>query len=154
MNVSKQKQSCVGGSLPTYWQSRCHDLFEDCQKPLTLKERGQLKQLGKYLLDDTKKTIDWALTNWWKFTHEAAVQAGLATFPTVPTEQGGIGFLLKYCAVAVNLMQKQSKVQESAKAEPVHMPVMPMPVAEKPKKMTVEEFEQILAEFSVEEEMG
>jgi hypothetical protein len=143
----KQMKATNGGSLSTYWQSRCYDIFKDCQKPLTMKENGQLKQLGKYLLDDTKKTIDWALTNWWKFTHEAAAQAGLATVPSAPNVPGGIGFLLKYHGVAVNLMQLAAKQKSPIdEGSPASIPIkQPQIIEEKP--ATFEEIEKIMAEL-------
>ena len=49
------------------------------QKPLTGKECGQLKQLSKYLGEQTKPVIDYAVNHWWKFASVAGRQQDIVS---------------------------------------------------------------------------
>lgn len=114
--ILKNHTAPTTGSLGGYWKSRMAMLQEGYQKPLTGKELGQLKQLFKYLGDQTKPVIDYAVSHWWKFASQAAASAGVS-FPADPH----IGFLLQHHAVAVNLLTKGG-VSPSV---PVEIPVSP-----------------------------
>lgn len=98
-DVLKTKQASTSGNLGAYWKSRCALVQQGYQKPLTSKQQGQLKQLYKYLGDQTKPVIAYAVEHWWKFASHAGYAAG-TNFPADPE----IGFLLKHHAVAVNLL--------------------------------------------------
>jgi hypothetical protein len=89
-------------SLEIRWNSRLSLLNgEKWQKPLTQKERGQLKNLANALGPLTNEVMDWALENWSDFASTAATQSGVNGYPSAPH----IGFLLAHCGVAVNQMK-------------------------------------------------
>ena len=115
--VLKTKQAPDDGSLEGFWKARCALVTGTWQRALTGKERGQLAHLRKYLGDQTKPVIDYAINHWWKFASQAGAAAG-TTFPGEPT----IGFLLKYHAVAVNLLIVQAE-KKSPLPTPVETPV-------------------------------
>ena len=98
-DILKAHQAPMNGSLSAYWKSRCALVQKGYQKPLTVKEASQLKQLHTYLGDQTKPVIAYAVEHWWKFATQAGASAGV-----VPPADPNIGFLLKYHAVAVNLL--------------------------------------------------
>jgi hypothetical protein len=101
-------------SLGVRWHSRLSLLSgREWQKPLTQKERGQLKLLANALGPLTHEVIDWALENWLKFARRAESAAGLTTFPTEPH----IGFLLAHCGVAVNMMQSVAEAKMKNKED-------------------------------------
>jgi len=98
--ILQAKEPSPHGSLVAYWKSRCHTVSGEYQHHLTGQEGGQLKHLSKFLGEQTRPVIDYAVTNWWKFASLAALKAGLKTWPTAPH----IGYLLKHYHVAVNLL--------------------------------------------------
>ena len=69
---------------------------------LSPKELGQLRELRRIVGDDTMNVIDWAVNNWSKFAWEARERTGLCSHPENPH----IGFLLRHCDTAVNMMSK------------------------------------------------
>lgn len=115
-NIEAPKQKSERPSVPALsalWQSRMKTLFGGFDRPLTPREFGQLTLLRKHLGDLTSEVIDWALNNWWRFSHEVRVQAGLSGAPATPH----VGFLLVHLAAAVNLMHtlaKNTKLKSAA----------------------------------------
>ena len=75
------------------------------QKPLTQKERGQLKMLANALGSETHAVIDYALANWAKISLKAESAAGLSTSPSEPK----IGFLLAHYDVVVKFMKAEEE---------------------------------------------
>ena len=135
--LKNHKGGGVEGSLEAYWKSRCALVSNEYQRPLTGKERGQLKQLSKYLGIETKPVIAYAVEHWLKFSTHAAISAG-----TVGAESPHIGFLLKYHAVAVNLLHPVEKPPVVAE-----LPVQSIaPVAEKVEvhAISLKELEEML----------
>jgi hypothetical protein len=135
--LKNHKGGGVEGSLEAYWKSRCALVSNEYQRPLTGKERGQLKQLSKYLGTETKPVIAYAVEHWLKFSTHAAISAG-----TVGAESPHIGFLLKYHAVAVNLLHPVEKPPVV-----VELPVQSIaPVAEKVEvhAISLKELEEML----------
>ena len=107
-------------SLGEHWSSRMAQKHPtEYQKPLTHKERGQLKMLANKVGAQTKKLIDFAVNHWNRFGQEASVQAGLGDYPSRPQ----IGFFLAYHHVAVNMMQ-------SIAPTPTTLPPAPQPEPE------------------------
>jgi len=98
-DILKAHQAPTNGSLSAYWKSRCALVLKGYQKPLTVKEAAQLKQLHTYLGNQTKPVIAYAVEHWWKFATQAGASAGV-----IPSADPNIGFLLKHHAVAVNLL--------------------------------------------------
>jgi hypothetical protein len=84
------------------------------QKPLTQKERGQLKMLANKIGAQTAEVIEFAIKNWTNFGYKASVEAGFGDYPSRPH----IGFLLAHHHAAINLMH-------SIAAKP--KPVVPLP---------------------------
>ena len=131
--------------LGEHWQSRvAEENGGKWQKPLTSRERGQLKQLANTLGARTNEVITWAISNWGKFASSAASCAGVASYPQDPH----IGFLLAHCAYAVNRMQLLAEKAVFAKlsvptlearkvVEPEGKPYIPSP----------DEFAKIMAEL-------
>lgn len=115
-DILKRQQSVDHGSLGAYWKSRMATVYGGWQKPLTGKECGQLKQLSKSLGDQTKPIIDYVVNHWGKFASRAGIAAGVS-FPADPH----IGFLLKYHAVAVNLLTPEVTSSPPVAAEPVQL---------------------------------
>jgi len=150
--LKKQEQKVVGqgGSMTCYWQARVSLLYPgEFMKPLTVKEASQLKQIHKHLLDDTRRVVDWCLEPWWKFSMEVKAKAGLDSVPSDP-RTGGIGFLLKYCDVGMNLY-----LQSIAKPEVIFTGAIgggktmaATKTEEKP--ATLEEIEKIIAGENVD----
>jgi hypothetical protein len=96
-------------SLEIRWHSRLSLLDgEKWQKPLTQKERGQLKNLANALGPLTNEVMDWALENWSDFASTAATQSGVNGYPSAPH----IGFLLAHCGVAVNQMHSSAEAKK------------------------------------------
>lgn len=123
LEAFRKNKSGGGSRLDIHWNSRCAAIYGGYQKPLTWKEKGQLGQLSKYLLGNTRDVIDWSLDNWDKFVYKVALEAGLHTYPDNPCISGGVGFLLKYHAVALNMMQSASlKPTKPATIEPSAFP--------------------------------
>jgi hypothetical protein len=105
MEEKSQKTKHSVPFLAGVWQWRMARLREGIERPLAGKEFGQLKQLQKYLGDLTWDVIDWVLENWWAFSQQAKMDAGLPCAPAEPH----IGFLLAHCDVAVNRMVEIAK---------------------------------------------
>src|SRR4051794_17730095 len=88
-------------SLEIHWNWRLSLLSGGKpQRPLTPKERAQLKHLANRLGAYTREVITFALDNWTKFTAKAELQAGLSSSP----EEPHVGFLIAHYHVAVNMM--------------------------------------------------
>ena len=88
------KDITLKSSLESHWKKKCSLAMDGIyQKPLTGKERGQLKMLAKYLggNEQAKEVISYAVEHWWKF----AVAASAAADTGMPTEPH-IGYLLKH----------------------------------------------------------
>lgn len=101
VDILKNHQGSATGSLGAFWKSRMKLIANGkYQKDLTSQENGQLKMLSKYLGNDTRPVIDYAINHWMKFASEAGVIAGVS-----PPVEPHIGFLLKHHAVAVNLLR-------------------------------------------------
>lgn len=115
--ILAQHTSPMKGSLGAYWMSRMALLKGTYQHPLTGKEHGQLKQLSKYLGEDVRRVIDYAIHNWWKFASQAGALAGLSSWPAEPH----IGYLLKHHAVAMNLLTPQSASPPPVEEAPVQL---------------------------------
>ena len=94
------------------------------QKPLTNKERGQLKMLANALGSLTNEVVDWALANWFRFAQKAQIEAGLRSFPSEPH----IGFLLTHCNVAVKLQRAQEQQRDQARAFAIAQSEVPPPL--------------------------
>ena len=75
-------------SIGEFWLAQMRQLDGD-QKPLTPKQYGQLSYLERGLGARTRPVIEYAIKNWWRFSHKAAADA--ATFPVVAPH---IGFQL------------------------------------------------------------
>jgi hypothetical protein len=96
--------------LAKRWQARLSEISGNPPKPLTAREAGQLKLLYRGLGVETQKLVDYAIDNWWNFSHEAMYSAGLSSCPNTPH----IGFLLAHHDVAMNMMIKaQAKTLHS-----------------------------------------
>lgn len=115
-DVLKTYQTPAKSSLQAFWKGRMATIHGGYQKPLTGKQCGQLKQLSKYLGDQTKPVIDYVLNHWWKFATQAAAAAGTSC-PADPD----IGFLLKHHAVAVNLLVPAAEVKKTPPPPPVQL---------------------------------
>jgi len=140
-------KSVTPTGLSSYWLA-CVALVSDgqFQKPLIMKQTGQLKMLSKILGEKTKPVIEWSVNNWQKFSFEAKANAGLDTSPMTPE----IGFLLKYCDTAVNLMEKKDKKLQSI-AQPVNVPIASKPsIKEKVKEESDEAEIQALLKEALE----
>lgn len=142
-DILKQREDSPSGSLFAFWQRRMALIAGGYQKPLTHKEAGQLKQLQKYLQEQTREVIDFALNDWPKFVARVAAEQGTST-PTQPV----IGFLLKYHATAVNMMKEKTETPET----PVQLiatkespPVIPAVEKEPVYVPSAEELEKLLA---------
>jgi hypothetical protein len=98
--ILQQFHRPITSGLPAFWQSKRAVVFGGYQKPLTTKEKAQLKQLGAHLGDQTRPVIEYVLNHWTAFASRAGVSAG-CSYPADPH----IGFLLKHHAVAVELLQ-------------------------------------------------
>jgi hypothetical protein len=92
-NMLKEKKPSAKGdcvtsplALATYWESMTAK-YNYYQKPLTGKEIGRLKKLGKDLGDKATTVIDFALNNWWKFASKAAAEAGTGVWTYESTAQ-------------------------------------------------------------------
>jgi hypothetical protein len=125
-------------SLGDLWQERLFLLYPgQFQKPLTQRERGQLKTLANLLGPETKEIITFALTNWDVIGKTTESWGMSPAYPARPH----IGFLLAHCDVALHLMresiaekQKKAEAEAQAKAEalktkpvpkPEHLPMTP-----------------------------
>lgn len=127
-------------TITGHWQKHLGYLEEKCVKPLSAKEKGQLKQLSIKLGESTKPVIDLVFSDWGKFASLAKVKNGLETFPTSPH----VGFLLKYYDVAMNYY-----LQSIAKVElpPAPKPKVVEVAKEAPHKLTDDEFQNMLDEL-------
>jgi hypothetical protein len=117
-DILKAHKGPLHGNLGAYWKSQCEVEFGGFQKALTGKECGQLKQLHKQLGEQTRPVISYVIGHWWKFASRAATSAGISSWPVDPH----IGYLLKYHAVAVNLLS--SKQALPPPAEPLPPPAI------------------------------
>jgi len=127
--LAAMKDITLKSSLESHWKKKCSLAMDGIyQKPLTGKERGQLKMLAKYLggNEQAKEVISYAVEHWWKF----AVAASAAADTGMPTEPH-IGYLLKHHAVAVKLLSKEQTAQPlPSSPEPVQLIAPPVPVEE------------------------
>lgn len=108
-------------------------------KPLTDKERGQLKYLQKCLGGEAADVAEYALKNWYRFALRAGAEAGV-TFP----EEPHIGFFVKHHAVAVNMRRQTSAPlpRPEPSASSLALPQTPI---ELPHRLTAEELAEMLA---------
>lgn len=130
-----QEKAQPSQTLQGHWLKRMSAVYGGWQKPLTGKQLGQLKQLKALLGGDTISVIDYVVNYWMAFGSTAS---GGGSFPPQPD----IGFLLKHCAVAKNLLQPVAPVVASAPT------VVSPPVVESeevPYQPTAEEVAAILA---------
>lgn len=139
--ILKAHQGVMNGSLGAFWKSRCANVGGGYQKPLTGKEQGQLKQLSKYLGDDTKPVIDYAVSHWVKFASLAGLAAGVS-----PPEAPNIGFLLKHHAVAVNLLTPSASPPTTVVEGPVQS-IASNAESEPAHQLTSQELTQLLDSF-------
>jgi hypothetical protein len=148
--IVKKQQGKECTTIPGQWQRKVA-LLEGNKftGPLLKKEVGQLRHLEKFIGDkeQTKKLIDWVITNWMFFGDKAKTEDGLLAYPGSPS----IGFLLKHYKVAMNLF-----LQSIAKAK---VPVVTVELKKEspqpqentkkdaPHKMTPEEYKEVMAAF-------
>ncbi|MFZ0663898.1 MAG: hypothetical protein WAM66_14500 [Acidobacteriaceae bacterium] len=112
-NVSKKTQTPelfhqVTVDLARIWTQLVAESGGATVKPVTHKERGQLKKIYSDLGLDFVPVLTWAVKNWQKFATESKYSAGLSCWPLDPH----IGFLLKHEAIAWQLWN--SKMQSIA----------------------------------------
>lgn len=104
-DILKAHQAPLKGNLGAYWKS-CVALVDDrFQHHLTGKELGQLKLLSKFLGEQTRPVIGYAVEHWYTFASKAG-NASNTSWPPTPN----IGFLLKHYHVAVNLLKPEVPV--------------------------------------------
>jgi hypothetical protein len=127
-DIIAAKHGSTNGSLEGWWKSRMALITQSYQKALTVKERGQLKLLSNYLGERTKPVITYTIEHWCKFSSVAGAVAGVS-----PPAEPHIGFLLKYHAVAVNLLyppQTPPSVAASPVVSCTQVQPLPVPVEE------------------------
>lgn len=136
-------------SLSAFWLHHCAAVVDGYQKPLTGKERGQLKLLQNQLGPATREVIAWAVSHWQRFAGDAATDAGLGLdgYPKAPH----IGFLLKYHATAVNLMLPKPTDVIPVLFDPASVPVTPVSEEEKPYVLSKAELDEFLASLKSSE---
>ena len=139
-------------SLEAHWKSCMAPISAGKhQRPLTQKERGELKMLADKVGPQTKDLMAFVVNNWAKFAFKAMHSAGLSTLPDNPH----IGFLLAYHHVGMNLLHT------IAPAPPSFVPTQPPPHTStfdpknvlgeedyKPYQPSEEEFQKVLAELN------
>jgi hypothetical protein len=140
-SMTQKKSTTLAGT----WQALCAEKSGGFQKPLTGKELGQISHLKKILGDDTEAVMTWAVTHWSKFGMHAAASGGLGNFPIDPQ----LGFLLKYCAVAVDLWKPPVQLSASSPgvvvaSESSESPPQTSVVTETPHIVTKEELAAML----------
>ncbi|MDR3718882.1 MAG: hypothetical protein P4K98_08775 [Bryobacteraceae bacterium] len=114
------KQGQPTGSLGGRWTKRLALIEKKTQKPLTVKQKSQLKAFAKAIEDiklDPGVVIDYALDNWLSFGAKAQQWAGLNNYPSYPH----IGFLRQYWNVLVDLYLDSI----APKLEPLPLPPPP-----------------------------
>jgi hypothetical protein len=125
------------GSLEALWLWCCETVLGGYQKPLTMKERGQLKYLHQCLGPVTRDVIEYAITQWAQFTYKAAF--GVSSYPFQPH----VGFLLAHHEVAVNLLMPVKVVQSISEPMPQRTPPPVTPI-EPPYELTWVELQKML----------
>ena len=95
--------------LSMLWHKRMATEYGGFQKPLTSKEKGQLKLYLKAAGSHAVTALDHALQNWTAFAWRAKAEKGLTSVPERPV----VGFLLAHLEVAV-----QSIAQPEPSASP------------------------------------
>lgn len=139
--ILKHWKAPTTGNLGSYWKSRMVLVYGGHQKPLTVKEQGQLKQLHKYLGDQTRPVIDYAINHWIKVSVRAGAIAG-TSYPSEPH----IGFLLKHHAVVVNLLTPEVTPTPSPKVVKAPVPMVATGTEdETPHVLTAQELTELLA---------
>lgn len=93
-------------ALALLWRKRVASEYGGFQKPLTLKEIGQLKHVLKALGSDALPVLDHTLQHWSAFASEASVQAGV-----IPPMAPVTGFFCSHWNIAANLRLKYNKVE-------------------------------------------
>jgi len=111
-------------------------------RPLTPKERGQLKNIANGIGANTKQVIVFAIRNWPRFAPKAADCAGLSAWPDSPH----VGFLLAHFDVAINMLQPIAATAAIDKHEPTVKPSAPIPrtAKEAPYRPTQDEIDELL----------
>jgi hypothetical protein len=90
--------------LGAFWTSLVTRVYGASPKPVTHKERGQLKKLRADLTEERfYPVVQYAVENWTKFSLEARYAAGLSCNPQMP----GIGYLLRHERTAWELWDQQ-----------------------------------------------
>jgi hypothetical protein len=149
LKVSRQgmEPDQSGGSLEALWRDRMRFFANSFQKTLTDKEKRQLKHLAHTLKEHTKPVTAYVFDNWWKFACEVRALKGLECQPTQPH----LGFLLKYCDIAGTLYLRSIEPPKSPAAVPPKaipkMTEVSSPESEKPHILTVNELQELLADF-------
>lgn len=136
-------------SLPSVWK-RYHALhWGDLATDLTIKEKAQLKMIGKLLgVGVAKDIILFVMENWTKFSTTATDAAGVGLRPGAPN----IGFLLKHRNVAAQLLgtvMLPKSVQPLATESVVLTKMVPshsQPI-EVPHKLTEAEIQEMVVEL-------
>jgi hypothetical protein len=127
METNTLSQNGVGNNstraagLSAFWQSRVCRLGGPDYRMLTPKEHGQLKRLKESLgLEKATQLVEYAIQNWDTFGRRVLQNAAAAAFAAKPH----IGFLLKYHAIALTMMQdelqsiaKKQAAEEQAKQQ-------------------------------------
>ena len=117
------------GKLAVLWSNAIHEQYGDFVRTPTIKELGQLNMFQKKVGVTAKEVMQFAVCNWWKFTHRAASHRGLAIAPQRPV----IGFLLANHDIAVNMSSEavQSIAAITAKEKPKAEEAEPKAIEEK-----------------------
>ena len=102
----------IPGTPSALWKKRMNTLYGKFQKELTVQENSQLKMACKKIGADHMLVLDYALQNWFEFSHVAKSSKGAGTHE-IPT----VGYFLKYydCAVVAyqqSLSKAKPKVTE------------------------------------------
>lgn len=132
-------------SIADRWRDVVIEVHGGYFVPLTMKQRGQLKHLGKVCPPGRAADIvEHALRNWLEFVKAAEDDAGAYNTPAKPS----IAFLVKYAAVAVQLSAPQPiPIGFQPKPKPqVEVKLTAKPPAPGSEKATLEEVLAIMAD--------
>jgi len=102
-------------SLEGLWMKRMGTLYGGYQKPLTIKDKAQLKGVYKHLGESTREKVDWVLQNWAVFSWKVSTEKGVSNPPVRPLP----GFLLLHVDTLANMDLSSTVVQSIAVPEPV-----------------------------------
>lgn len=98
--LEKQKKKGTQENLKVEWMKNVSMVLGGFQKPLTLKETGQLSKLKKIAGEKSVSVIRWTVENWMAFATEVKAVKGKEKVPVYPS----VGFLLENCDVAINML--------------------------------------------------